>query len=64
MRVDYSCTSDSSATAAAAAAPIAAASLAPRRVRRVAPVLALVCCLVATSYVRPLHTIVFSVEAV
>lgn len=62
MRVDYSCTSDSSATAAAAV-PVAAASLAPQRVRRVAPVLALVC-LVATSYVRPLHTIVFSVEAV
>ena len=61
MRVDYSCTSDSSAMAAAA--PVAAASLAPQRVRRVAPVLALVC-LVATSYVRPLHTIVFSVEAV
>ena len=59
MRVDYSCTSDSSAMAVAVA-PVAAASLAPQRV---APVLALVC-LVATSYVRPLHTIVFSVEAV
>ena len=54
MRVDYSCTSDSSATAAPPVA--AAASLAPQRVRRVAPVLALVC-LVHSYVLRPSTTL-------